>query len=122
VLKNQPVTFLGRREDVKQILQGIDLLLVPSRQDPLPTVIVEASLSGVPTVGSRAGGIPEMIVEGETGYLAESDGEFADALLLAREISNWERLRVNARLRAEQKFDIRRLAEDLTRHYGGLHG
>jgi glycosyltransferase involved in cell wall biosynthesis len=122
VLKNQPVLFLGRREDVKQILQGVDLLLVPSRQDPLPTVIVEASLSGVPAVGSRAGGIPEMIVHGETGYLAESDEEFAEALLLARELSTWERLRVNARLRAEQKFNIRRLAEELVAHYGRLSG
>lgn len=119
-LKGQPVTFLGRREDVRQILQGMDLLLVPSRQDPLPTVIVEASLSGVPAIGSTAGGIPEMIAEGETGYLADSDEQYADALMQARELPNWLRLSRGARAMAEEKFNIQVLTKELAQIYGKL--
>jgi glycosyltransferase involved in cell wall biosynthesis len=112
-LKNEPVNFLGRREDVKHLLQEIDLLLVPSRQDPLPTVIVEAAFSGVPAIGSMAGGIPEMIVNGETGFLAELDEDFADAILEARDRKTWERLSENARRRAEERYDIGKLAAEL---------
>lgn len=117
VLKEEPVTFLGRREDVPKLLQNMDLILVPSRQDPLPTVIVEAALSGVPAVGSRAGGIPEMIVEGKTGYLADSDEEYADAIILCREVSHWLALSAGARKLAEERFDIVQLTKQLLGYY-----
>jgi glycosyltransferase involved in cell wall biosynthesis len=116
-LKDEPVSFLGRREDVPRLLQNMDLLLVPSRQDPLPTVIVEAALSGVPALGSRAGGIPEMIVEGKTGYLADSDEEYAEAIIRCREVSHWRELSAGARELAEERFDIVRLTKQLIGYY-----
>jgi glycosyltransferase involved in cell wall biosynthesis len=116
-LQGAPVAFLGRREDVPRLLQSIDLLLVPSRQDPLPTVIVEAALSGVPAVGSRAGGIPEMIVEGQTGYLAESDEEYADAIFRCREEARWREMSLAARQLAEKRFNIVPLTKQLMGYY-----
>lgn len=117
VLRDEPVSFLGRRENVKEILQGVDLLLVPSRQDPLPTVIVEAFLSGVPVVGSRAGGIPEMIREAENGFLAEKDEEFAEAIIQARDPVRWLALSESARSFAEAHYDIDALSDRLAEIY-----
>src|SRR6266542_3595866 len=50
-------------------------LLVPSRFDNFPTVIIEAFSSGVPVIGSNAGGIPEMIKQGVDGFICEPDNE-----------------------------------------------
>ena len=119
-LRQEPVSFLGRRENVKEILQTVDLLLVPSRQDPLPTVIVEAALSGVPALGSTAGGIPEMIVPGETGFLAETAEEFAEGLEKARNLATWQKLSDGARVLAEEKFSIEKAAKKLLGFYEKL--
>jgi glycosyltransferase involved in cell wall biosynthesis len=53
-----------------ELLARIDVLVVPSLwNDPLPTVIFEAYSHGVPVIGSRRGGIPELIDDGKTGFL-----------------------------------------------------
>ena len=51
------------REEVFTQYRAMDLLLVPSRFDPLPTVVLEASLEGVPVMGTNKDGIPEMQVD-----------------------------------------------------------
>ncbi len=114
-LEAKGALFLGRREDVKDLYQGFDLLLVPSRQDPLPTVIVEAGLSGVPVIGAAAGGIPEMIEEGRNGYLFISEEEAAIAI--GRAAERWTELSTGSRALAEERYDIQKLARKLIGHY-----
>src|SRR5690606_14037058 len=74
--------LLGNVDDLSKILPEFDLLVVPSRQDGRPVVVLEAMASGVPVVASRVGGLPELIVPGETGELCDPDDlvEFADAI------------------------------------------
>jgi N-acetyl-alpha-D-glucosaminyl L-malate synthase BshA len=67
----EKVTFLGRQDDVSQFMSVADLLLLPSVKESFGLVALEAMACGVPTVGTRSGGIPEVVVHGETGYLAE---------------------------------------------------
>ncbi len=74
------VGFAGIVADVRPWLAGLSVLLVPSRREGLPTVIIEAMAMGVPIVASRVGGIPEAVVDGVTGVLVDPE----DPAALAR--------------------------------------
>ena len=65
-----PVEFLGWRDDVYAVMSDLDLLVVPSVEEPATTrVILEAYSAGVPVVAFPSGGIPEVVIEDETGFL-----------------------------------------------------
>lgn len=66
----QAFSFLGFRDDAMEIIALADALVLPSRVDSLPCVVMEAMAAGVPPVATRSGGAAELIVDGETGYLA----------------------------------------------------
>ncbi|MCO5142895.1 MAG: glycosyltransferase family 4 protein [Oligoflexia bacterium] len=114
------IKFLGYSLDVKKDLQNIDVLLVPSRQDPLPTVIIEAGLSGVPVVASNVGGIPEMIIDGGNGFLAKTVDDFAKGIATLSEIDNWRLMSSRARALAENRFDISVLSKSLYELYQNI--
>ena len=66
-------TYLGYVEP-KQFFSQIDLLVVPSLwHEPCPLVVIEALACGRPVIGSNRGGIPELISEGEMGFVVEPD-------------------------------------------------
>jgi len=78
-----PVEFLGWRDDIHSVLSNLDLLIVPSAPGEATTrVILEAFAAGVPVVATRSGGIPEIVSDGETGYLVPT----ADPASLAAKI------------------------------------
>ncbi len=64
------VHFLGKQDDVAQVVSIADLMLLPSEKESFGLVALEAMACGVPTIGSTAGGIPELVQHGVTGYLA----------------------------------------------------
>ena len=74
---------LGYRTDVAELLQGFDMLVLPSiLPDPFPTVILEAMASAKPVVATRHGGATEMIDDGMTGILIPvNDPKEASALM-----------------------------------------
>ena len=63
------VKFLGDRDDVSSLMRLADIMILPSLQDNLPFSIMEAQIVGLPVIAAKTGGIPEMIIEGETGLL-----------------------------------------------------
>ena len=67
------IHFAGFMDNVDDIYRDANIVAVPSlNEDPFPTTILEAGARGLPVVASRTGGIPEQIVDGETGLLFES--------------------------------------------------
>jgi len=64
------VHFLGKQDEIAHVISLADVLLLPSEKESFGLVALEAMACGVPTVGSEAGGIPELVIHGETGFLA----------------------------------------------------
>ncbi|NJE07945.1 glycosyltransferase family 4 protein [Thermococcus sp. M39] len=61
------VQFLGYRGDIENILSKTKILILPSKREGFGLVIIEANALGVPVIGRKVGGIPELIVEGKNG-------------------------------------------------------
>jgi glycosyltransferase involved in cell wall biosynthesis len=75
-----------------------DLLIMPSRTETLGLVILEAMASGLPVVAARAGGIPELIEDGVSGYLFDQESAAAEIIgQLLRSAEKVELMRRNAR-------------------------
>ncbi|WP_342551676.1 N-acetyl-alpha-D-glucosaminyl L-malate synthase BshA [Paenibacillus sp. FSL R7-0652] len=64
------VHFLGRQDDIAQVISMADILMLPSEKESFGLVALEAMACGVPTIGSEAGGIPELVIHGKTGFLS----------------------------------------------------
>lgn len=83
-LDGSRVRFLGRASagQVRWLLRGAAALVVPSTYEGMPLVVLEAMAAGRPVVASRVSGIPEVVVDGETGWLvpAEDPPALADSL------------------------------------------
>ncbi|RBI83355.1 glycosyl transferase family 1 [Rhodosalinus halophilus] len=117
------VAFLGAQphERVRDLLAGAQFFLqhsVTDRQgntEGLPTAIQEAMAAGCVVVSTRHAGIPEAVVEGETGYLVEEHDAagFADAIRAALTQADPGAMGETARARAEARFDNARLLAEL---------
>ena len=75
------VRFLGWREDIQALLAAADVLVCPSRHEPLGNVVIEAWAAGVPVVATASEGPGALIADGESGLLVPVDD--ADALARA---------------------------------------
>lgn len=65
------VLFLGKQENLEELYSLSDVMLLLSEKESFGLVLLEAMACGVPCIGTNTGGIPEVIYEGETGYLCE---------------------------------------------------
>ena len=89
------VVFCGKQDDVAEIISLGDVLLLPSEKESFGLVALEAMACGVPTVGSNTGGIPELVTDGETGYLSDigdTDKMAADAIKLLKDPAHYDRV------------------------------
>ena len=80
--------FLGERRDVAPLMRAMAALAIPSRQEPLSRVALEASALGVPIVAADVGGMREVIADGETGILVPAADPDALATALLRLLKN----------------------------------
>jgi glycosyltransferase involved in cell wall biosynthesis len=106
------VHFLGEQDQLEPLFFCTDLFLLPSEEESFGLTALEAMNCGVPVVATDVGGLPEVIVDGETGYLrpvGDVEGMAAGAVELLTDPSRLERFRVQARRRAEENFDSDRI-------------
>jgi glycosyltransferase involved in cell wall biosynthesis len=117
---NARVHFLGHVDDVSQLYQAADVFALASRGDAFGLVCAEAGHFGLPAVSTRVGGIPEVIVHNETGFLV-SPGDveaFARALsLLMADTKLRAQMGQAAAARVNRLFTAERMAREFEEAY-----
>jgi glycosyltransferase involved in cell wall biosynthesis len=101
--------FLGFRKDAPRLVQAFDVIAVPSHVEPLGNATLEAMAAGRPVIGTRVGGIPEMVVDGETGALVPPSDPRTLADAIARVVHDTQlrsAMSHAARERAREGFGI----------------
>lgn len=105
-----PVEFLGWRDDIAAVLAELDLLVVPSKDEGMGRIIVEAFSAGVPVIAFATGGIPEVIIDGETGFLVSpaTPEELAARIreIILRDAEAVRRVVTNARRSWERTYMV----------------
>jgi glycosyltransferase involved in cell wall biosynthesis len=119
----EQVIFVGWRRDLASIYADLDILVVSSNNEGTPVSAIEAMASGCPVVATRVGGMPDVVKDGETGFLAPPN----DALTLARSAAELlrdspkrNRMGQAARAVALEHFSVQRLVADTERLYDEL--
>jgi glycosyltransferase involved in cell wall biosynthesis len=115
-LDGASVRFLGRTDAaaVRALLGGARALVVPSTYEGMPLVVLEAMEAGVPVVASRVSGIPEVVVDGETGWLVPPEDPTALAAALAEVAGDGDEAAgrgAAGRRRVEERYRPRQAAE-----------
>lgn len=114
------VSFLGYQPDVPALLKEIDLYVHASVLEPLGIAVLEAMAAGKCVIATRVGGVPEIIQDGQTGFLVspKSATALANAIRHARENVRQTTMIGNAgRKRVEQVFDIQTIARQYQELY-----
>lgn len=114
------VRFLGNQDEVASLFAAADLFLLPSEKESFGLVALEAMACGVPVIATRAGGIPEVVIDGETGYLSnvgDVEKMAADAVTLLEDTQLHRQFSQAARDRAETVFSV----HDKIREYEDLY-
>lgn len=116
-----PAKFIGFQKNVPEWLTAADVVMVPSHAEPLGNATLEAMAYGLPVIGCNVGGIPEMIVDGETGILIppKSPKDLADAVNTLLCNSNLQcKMGQAGRSRCEKMFSLEAHVEAVLREYG----
>jgi glycosyltransferase involved in cell wall biosynthesis len=111
------MVWLGRRSDVHDILPMADIYVHPSRSEGLGSVLLEASVAGLPLVGSRVGGIPEIVHDQENGLLVDTDNAEQVAYAIEQLRSDAKNYGDQAREMVYQHFDQTKQADILFQRY-----
>lgn len=117
------VHFLGHMDDPGSLYQACDILVLAARREGLPLVLAEAGWCGRPAVATRVGGVPELVLDGETGLLvpAEDVGALAAAIArLAADPALRARLGAAAHRHVAAGFTVTAMAARFTDAYGEL--
>jgi glycosyltransferase involved in cell wall biosynthesis len=115
--------FLGYQEDVAPYYAAFDALVLPSANEGTPVSVIEALAAGTPVVATRVGGVPDVVRDGEEGFLVETGAidEVAERLgRLARDPQLRQRLGRSGRSRVLKRYAVERLLDDVDRLYREL--
>ncbi|MEM1158909.1 MAG: glycosyltransferase family 4 protein [Verrucomicrobiota bacterium] len=125
-IKNrQDIAYLGSfgADNIPEILRSSDILLLPSIEDNCPVCILEAMASGIPVVASDVGGIPDLVIHGETGYLANANQpqkmiHYINNIIANRKLR--KQLSIASQKRALSKFSAEAIANSHVEIYEAI--
>jgi glycosyltransferase involved in cell wall biosynthesis len=115
--------FLGYQEEVAPYYAAFDAMILPSINEGTPVSAIEALAAGRPVVATRVGGVPDVVREGEDGFLVDAGD--VDALAerlaeLAGDPELRERLGAAGRARVVPRYSVERLIDDIDLLYRSL--
>ena len=119
------VRFLGLRSDLAELLAPADLFCLASTEESFGLSALEAMSAGTAVLGTRVGGVAEVVTDGTTGVLVDPEDRGAYASEMARLLGDRQgaaRLGAAARDRAVARFDRRKVVEEYESLYRGLVG
>jgi N-acetyl-alpha-D-glucosaminyl L-malate synthase BshA len=119
------VHYLGVQEEMEEVMAMADTLILPSEHESFGLVALEAMSCGIPVVVSDRGGLPEVVREGETGFLRDPHDvpAFAEAVIrILSEPGLSERMGEAARKMTRERYCIRRVIGDYLDLYEELLG
>lgn len=114
------VLFLGKHASVDELLSCADLFLLPSSSESFGLAALEAMGSGAPVVGTRTGGLPEVVPHGEAGYLfpvGDVESMAAAGAELLKDEALWKRLSEGAQGVARERFSAEKVVPLYEAHY-----
>jgi glycosyltransferase involved in cell wall biosynthesis len=114
------VKFLGFRGDVPAILTLLDVFVLPSLSEGLSMALLEAMAAARPVVATRVGGNPEVVVDGDTGFLADAESPKAlsdQVVRLLLDKTQAARIGERGRSRVHEKFSFRATVDQYQRCY-----
>ncbi|TAL12089.1 MAG: glycosyltransferase family 1 protein [Nitrospirae bacterium] len=114
------VLFLGERQDVPECLAACDLFAFPSLNEGMGRALIEAMAAGLPVVATDVGGIPDIVVDGESGALVppKDPAALADAILaLLRDPERRRACGEAAKRRVDDRFDVTAMVRAIERLY-----
>jgi N-acetyl-alpha-D-glucosaminyl L-malate synthase BshA len=117
------VHFLGEQDQLEPLFFCADLFLLPSEQESFGLTALEAMNCGVPVIATDIGGLPEVIADGDAGYLlpvGDIEGMASKAVALLSDRDRLERFRRQARRLARERFDAARIIPEYERFYEEL--
>ena len=117
------VHFTGWRRDLPRIYASLDVLVISSDNEGTPVSAIEAMASEVPVVATRVGGLPDLIIDGVTGYLVPPRDPDALAAAVARILQDSQtaaRLGTAAREHVRERYVLERLIADVDQLYQEL--
>jgi glycosyltransferase involved in cell wall biosynthesis len=115
--------FLGFQQDVAPFYAAFDALLLPSASEGTPVSAIEALAAGRPVVATRVGGVPDVVRDGEDGFLAATGAieALAERLArLARDPALRERMGASGRERVADRYGVGRLVDEMDSLYRSL--
>ena len=100
------VSFVGARNDVDNFLVASDIFILTSRDEGFPMAILEAERAGLPVISTNVAGIPEMIIDGQTGLIIKPDAKQLTDIFKNIRDYNWKEMGAKSRKLFVEKFTI----------------
>jgi glycosyltransferase involved in cell wall biosynthesis len=115
---NSKVKFVGTKSEIYKELLNLDFLVLPSRKEGLPLVLLEAMACGVPVIANDVGAINEVIINNKNGFIVNNDDEWLNLLtLLIDEKKSLKNISQHCAEHIKANFSVERMCNEYLRVY-----